>query len=150
MDQIRAEVAKWLPPSLARHPDVRATVEEGRRTTLPAKNPRLLVWCMGARQHTSATLSQPRAGLLNLLPGNAMSVTFAAAPTSSRGSLATFVRPDSVSDIVTFPGSINGLVEAHGSNWSRGILAVDYDLYSSRFDELPGKAGRPARTGSNT
>ena len=142
MDQIRAEVAKWNPEEVERVTGIPGEQLKKVAETFAKQRPATFIWCMGGTQHTVGTANVRAYCNLLLATGNVG--TFGAGANIFRGHCNVQGATDIGLDIVTLP-LYYGLVEGAWKHWAR-VWEVDYDYLQSRFDEVPAKAGRPART----
>ena len=142
MDDIRKEVAKWDPAETERVTGVLGEQLKRVAETFAKQKPSTLIWCMGATQKTVGTANVRAYCILLLATGNV-----GAAGTGAnifRGHTNVQGATDLGLDVTSLP-LYYGLVEGGWRHWSR-VWEVDYDYLQSRFDEVPAKAGRPART----
>ena len=142
MDQIRAEVAKWTPEEVERVTGIPGEQLKKVAETFAKQKPSAFVWCMGGTQHTVGTANVRAYCNLLLATGNVG--TFGGGANIFRGHCNVQGATDIGLDIVTLP-LYYGLVEGAWKHWAR-VWEVEYDYLQSRFDEVPAKAGRPART----
>src|SRR5467141_2730270 len=142
MDQIRAEVAKWTPEEVERVTGIPGEQLKKVAETFAKERPSAFVWCMGGTQHSIGTANVRAYCNLLLATGNVGS--FGNGANIFRGHCNVQGATDLGLDIVTLP-LYYGLVEGAWKHWAR-VWEVDYDYFVSRFDEVPAKAGRPART----
>src|ERR671933_645064 len=142
MDDVRKEVAKWTPEEVERVSGVPG--EQLRRVAekFAKQKPATLIWCMGATQHTVGTANVRAFCILCLATGNV------GAPGTGanifRGHTNVQGATDLGLDITTLP-LYYGLTEAAWKHWAR-VWEVDYEWLQGRFDEVPAKAGRKARS----
>jgi formate dehydrogenase major subunit len=106
------------------------------------QKPSTLVWCMGATQKSVGTANVRAYCNLLLATGNVGKN--GAGANIFRGHCNVQGATDLGLDVVTLP-LYYGLVEGGWRHWSR-VWEVEYDWLQSRFDEVPAKAGRAART----
>ena len=142
MDQIRAEVAKWTPEEVERVSGIPGEQLKKVAETFAKQRPSAFVWCMGGTQHSIGTANVRAYCNLLLATGNVGS--FGNGANIFRGHCNVQGATDIGLDIVTLP-LYYGLVEGAWKHWAR-VWEVEYDYLQSRFDEVPAKAGRPART----
>ncbi|MBA2398351.1 MAG: molybdopterin-dependent oxidoreductase, partial [Bradyrhizobium sp.] len=142
MDQIRAEVAKWTPEEVERVTGIPGEQVKKVAETFAKQRPSAFVWCMGGTQHTVGTANVRAYCTLLLATGNVG--TFGGGANIFRGHCNVQGATDIGLDIVTLP-LYYGLVEGAWKHWAR-VWEVEYDYLQARFDEVPAKAGRPART----
>ncbi len=142
MDDVRAEVAKWTPDEVERVTGIPG--EQLRRVaeTFATQKPATFIWCMGGTQHTVGTANVRAYCNLLLATGN---VGIAGGGANIfRGHCNVQGATDLGVDIVTLP-LYYGLTEGAWKHWSR-VWEVPYDYFVSRFDEVPAKDDREART----
>jgi formate dehydrogenase major subunit len=106
------------------------------------QKPSTLVWCMGATQKSVGTANVRAYCDLLLATGNVGGNGVGA--NIFRGHCNVQGATDMGLDVVTLP-LYYGLVEGAWRHWAR-VWEVEYDWLQSRFDEVPAKAGRAART----
>ena len=142
MDQIRKEVEKWTPEEVERVTGVPGEQLKRVAQTFATQKPSTLIWCMGATQKTVGTANVRAYCILLLATGNVGSAGTGA--NIFRGHCNVQGATDMGLDVTNLP-LYYGLVEGAWRHWAR-VWDVDYDWLQSRFDEVPAKAGRPART----
>src|SRR5262245_28690862 len=142
MDDVRKEVAKWTPDEVERVTGVPGAQLKRVAEMLARQKPSTLVWCMGATQKTVGTANVRAFCTILLATGNVGSNGTGA--NIFRGHCNVQGATDLGLDIVTLP-LYYGLVEGAWRHWGR-VWEVEYDWLQSRFDEVPEKGGRPART----
>jgi formate dehydrogenase major subunit len=142
MDDVRKEVAKWNPQEVERVTGVPG--EQLRRVaeTFAKQKPSTLIWCMGATQHTVGTANVRAYCTLLLATGSVGGPGMGA--NIFRGHTNVQGATDLGLDNTTLP-LYYGLIEGAWRHWAR-VWDVPYDWIQARFDEVPAKAGRPART----
>src|SRR6186713_1370605 len=142
MDDIRKEVEKYTPDEVEKITGVPPAQLERVAKMFATEKPSTLIWCMGATQHTVGTANVRAFCIALLATGNV------GAPGTGanifRGHTNVQGATDLGLDIVTLP-LYYGLVEGAWKHWAR-VWEVEYDYLQSRFDEVPAKGGRPART----
>ena len=142
MDLVRAEVAKWTPEETERVTGVPAAQLRKVAETFAKERPSTFIWCMGGTQHTVGTANVRAYCNLLLATGNVG--VFGGGANIFRGHCNVQGATDMGLDITSLP-LYYGLVEGAWKHWAR-VWDVDYDYLQARFDEVPAKAGRPART----
>ena len=142
MEQIRAEVAKWTPEEVERVTGIPGEQLKKTAETFAKQRPSTFIWCMGGTQHTVGTANVRAYCNLLLATGNVGANGTGA--NIFRGHTNVQGATDLGLDITTLP-LYYGLVEGAWRHWSR-VWGVPYDYFQSRFDEVPAKGGRPART----
>jgi formate dehydrogenase major subunit len=142
MEDVRKEVAKWTPDEVERVTGVPG--EQLRRVADKFANekPATLIWCMGATQHTVGTANVRALCILCLATGNVGKPGTGA--NIFRGHTNVQGATDLGLDVTTLP-LYYGLVEGAWRHWAR-VWEVEYGWLQARFDEVPAKSGRPART----
>ena len=142
MDDVRKEVAKWNPEEVERVSGVPG--EQLRRVAekFAKEKPATLIWCMGATQHTVGTANVRALCILCLATGNVGKPGTGA--NIFRGHTNVQGATDLGLDVTSLP-LYYGLVEGAWKHWAR-VWDVEYDWLQSRFDEVPAKGGRKART----
>ncbi len=142
MDQVRAEVAKWNPEEVERVTGIPG--EQLRRVaeTFATQKPSTFVWCMGGTQHTVGTANVRAYCNLLLATGNVGSAGTGA--NIFRGHCNVQGATDFGLDITNLP-CYYGLAEGAWKHWSR-VWEVPYDYFAGRFDAVPAKGGREARS----
>ncbi|MDB5590235.1 formate dehydrogenase subunit alpha [Enterovirga sp.] len=142
MDDVRKEVAKWTPDEVERVTGVPEAQMKRIAFQFSNEKPATLIWCMGATQHTVGTANVRAFCILCLATGNVGKPGTGA--NIFRGHTNVQGATDLGLDITTLP-LYYGLVEGAWKHWAR-VWDVDYDWLQAQFDEVPAKAGRPART----
>jgi len=142
MDQIRAECEKWTPDVVEQVTGIPG--EQLRRVaeTFARQKPATFIWCMGVTQHTVGTANVRAICNLLLATGNVGGNGVGA--NIFRGHCNVQGATDMGLDIGNLP-LYYGLVEGAWRHWAR-VWEVDYDYLQARFDEVPAKGGRAART----
>src|SRR3954471_22277675 len=142
MDEIRQEVAKWTPEEVERVSGVSG--EQLRRVAekFAKEKPATLIWCMGQTQHTVGTANVRASCIALLATGNVGGPGLGA--NIFRGHTNVQGATDLGLDVTSLP-LYYGLTEGAWKHWAR-VWEVPYDWLVERFDEIPAKAGRPART----
>ncbi len=142
MDEVRKEVAKWTPEEVERVTGVPGEQLKRVAETFAKQKPSTLVWCMGATQKTVGTANVRAYCTLLLATGNVGSQGTGA--NIFRGHCNVQGATDLGLDVTTLP-LYYGLVEGAWRHWSR-VWEVEYDWLQARFDEVPAKQGRNARS----
>ena len=142
MDEVRKEVAKWTPEEVERVSGVPGEQLKRVAETFAKQKPSTLIWCMGATQKTVGTANVRAYCTLLLATGNVGSQGTGA--NIFRGHCNVQGATDMGLDVGNLP-CYYGLVEGAWRHWAR-VWEVDYNWLQGRFDEVPAKAGRPART----
>ncbi|MCZ8099141.1 MAG: formate dehydrogenase subunit alpha [Burkholderiales bacterium] len=142
MDQLRKEVDKWTPDEVERVSGVPGEQLKRVAEKFAKEKPSTLIWCMGATQKTVGTANVRAYCTLLLATGNVGAEGTGA--NIFRGHCNVQGATDMGLDVTNLP-LYYGLVEGAWRHWSR-VWDVPYDWLQARFDEVPAKAGRPART----
>lgn len=141
MDLIRAEVEKWGPEETERVTGIPGEQLKRVAETFAKQRPSTFIWCMGGTQHTVGTANVRAYCNLLLATGNVG--VFGGGANIFRGHCNVQGATDMGLDITSLP-LYYGLVEGAWKHWAR-VWEVEYDWLQARFDEVPEKAGRPAR-----
>ncbi|GEP05787.1 formate dehydrogenase subunit alpha [Methylobacterium oxalidis] len=142
MDDVRKEVAKWTPDEVERVTGVPGEQLKRVAEIFAKEKPSTLIWCMGATQHTVGTANVRAFCILCLATGNVGKPGTGA--NIFRGHTNVQGATDLGLDVTTLP-LYYGLVEGAWKHWAR-VWDVEYEWLQSRFDEIPAKGGRKART----
>ncbi|MFN3687189.1 formate dehydrogenase subunit alpha [Salinarimonas sp.] len=142
MDEVRAEVAKWTPEEVERVTGVPGAQLRRVAELFATQKPSTLIWCMGATQKTVGTANVRAYCTLLLATGNVGADGTGA--NIFRGHCNVQGATDLGLDVTTLP-LYYGLAEGGWRHWAR-VWGVSYDYLQSRFDEVPAKGGREART----
>ncbi len=142
MDEIRKEVAKYPPDEVERISG--ATGDQLKRVAemFAKAKPATLIWAMGQTQHTVGTANVRASCILLLATGNVGG--FGSGANIFRGHTNVQGATDLGLDVGNLP-LYYGLVEGGWRHWAR-VWEVPYDYFVGRFDEVPAKGGRAART----
>jgi formate dehydrogenase major subunit len=142
MDEVRKEVAKWAPAEVERVTGVPEAQLKRVAETFAKSKPSTFVWCMGGTQHTVGTANVRAYCNLLLATGNVGAIGTGA--NIFRGHCNVQGATDFGLDIANLP-CYYGLAAGAWKHWGR-VWGVPYDYFVSRFDAVPAKAGRDART----
>jgi formate dehydrogenase major subunit len=142
MDEVRAEVAKWPPDEVERVTGVPGEQLARVAEKFANEGPSTFIWCMGGTQHTVGTANVRAYCNLLLATGNVGGEGMGA--NIFRGHCNVQGATDFGLDVTNLPGYY-GLAEGAWRHWAR-VWEVPYDYFVSRFDEVPAKGGREART----
>ncbi|KQT90304.1 formate dehydrogenase subunit alpha [Methylobacterium sp. Leaf466] len=142
MEDVRKEVAKWTPDEVERVSGVPGEQLKRVAKMFATEKPSTLIWCMGATQHTVGTANVRALCILCLATGNIGKPGTGA--NIFRGHTNVQGATDLGLDVTTLP-LYYGLVEGAWKHWAR-VWDVEYDWLQSRFDEVPAKGGRKAKT----
>src|SRR5215217_1455916 len=141
MDDVRKEVAKWTPDEVERVTGVPGEQLKRVAEKFAKQKPSTLIWAMGQTQHTVGTANVRASCTLLLATGNVGA--FGTGANIFRGHTNVQGATDLGLDITTLP-LYYGLTEAAWKHWAR-VWEVEYEWLQGQFDEIPAKAGRPAR-----
>ena len=142
MEDVRKEVAKWNPEEVERVTGVPGPQLRRVAELFATQKPATIIWCMGATQHTVGTANVRAFCIACLATGNVGSPGTGA--NIFRGHTNVQGATDLGLDNTTLP-LYYGLIEGAWKHWGR-VWDVPYEWLQARFDEVPAKAGRPART----
>lgn len=142
MEDVRKEVAKWTPDEVERVSGVPGEQLKRVAKLFATEKPSTLIWCMGATQHTVGTANVRAFCILCLATGNVGKPGTGA--NIFRGHTNVQGATDLGLDVTTLP-LYYGLVEGGWKHWAR-VWDVPYEWLQSRFDEVPAKDGRKARS----
>jgi formate dehydrogenase major subunit len=142
MDDVRKEVEKYDPKTVEDITGVPEAQLKRAAQTFATVKPATFIWCMGVTQHSVGTANVRAICNLLLATGNVGGMGNGA--NIFRGHCNVQGATDFGLDISNLP-CYYGLVEGAWRHWAR-VWNVDYDYFVSRFDEVPAKGGRPART----
>ena len=142
MEDVRKEVAKWNPEEVERVTGVPGAQLRRVAELFATQKPATIIWCMGATQHTVGTANVRAFCIACLATGNVGSPGTGA--NIFRGHTNVQGATDLGLDNTTLP-LYYGLIEGAWRHWGR-VWDVPYDWLQARFDEVPAKAGRAART----
>jgi formate dehydrogenase major subunit len=142
MDQIREEVRKYPPDVVENITGVPEAQLRRVAETFATQRPSTFIWCMGGTQHSVGTANVRAYCDLLLATGNVGANGTGA--NIFRGHCNVQGATDLGLDIANLP-LYYGLSEGAWKHWSR-VWEVPYDYFVGRFDEVPAKGGREART----
>ncbi|WNJ89408.1 formate dehydrogenase subunit alpha [Bosea sp. 685] len=142
MDDVRKEVEKYDPKTVEDITGVPEAQLKRAAETFAKVKPATFIWCMGVTQHSVGTANVRAICNLLLATGNVGGIGNGA--NIFRGHCNVQGATDFGLDISNLP-CYYGLVEGAWRHWAR-VWGVDYDYFVTRFDEVPAKGGRPART----
>ncbi|MBK1657254.1 formate dehydrogenase subunit alpha [Paracraurococcus ruber] len=139
MEEIRAEVAKWVPDEVERVTGVPGAQLRRVAQMFATQKPATLIWCMGATQKTVGTANVRAYSILLLATGNVGSAGTGA--NIFRGHCNVQGATDMGLDVTTTSGYY-GLDENAWRHWAR-VWGVEYEWLLSRFGskalmEMPG------------
>jgi formate dehydrogenase major subunit len=142
MEAVRKEVEKYTPEEVERISGVPGEQLKRVAEMFAKQKPATLIWCMGQTQKTVGTANVRASCILLLATGNV------GAPGTGanifRGHTNVQGATDLGLDITTLP-LYYGLIEGAWKHWAR-VWDVEYEWLQSRFDEVPEKGGRKARS----
>ncbi|PTM39100.1 formate dehydrogenase subunit alpha [Bosea sp. 124] len=142
MDDVRKEVEKYDPKTVEDITGVPEAQMKRAAETFAKVKPATFIWCMGVTQHSVGTANVRAICNLLLATGNVGGMGNGA--NIFRGHCNVQGATDFGLDISNLP-CYYGLVEGAWRHWAR-VWDVPYDDFVTRFDEVPAKGGRPART----
>jgi formate dehydrogenase major subunit len=142
MDDVRKEVEKYDPKTVEDITGVPEAQMKRAAETFAKVKPATFIWCMGVTQHSVGTANVRAICCLLLATGNVGGMGNGA--NIFRGHCNVQGATDFGLDISNLP-CYYGLVEGAWRHWAR-VWDVPYDYFVTRFDEVPAKGGRPART----
>ena len=133
MDEVRAEVAKWDPDTVAEVCGASREETFAAAQTMAENRPGTIVWCMGGTQHTIGNNNTRAYCILQLALGNIG---------KSGGGANIFRGHDNVQGATdlgvlshTLPGYY-GLSQGAWKHWAK-VWEVDYEWLRARFDSRP-------------
>jgi formate dehydrogenase major subunit len=141
MDEVRKEVAKWTPREVERVTGVPGEQLARVAEKFATQKPSTFIWCMGGTQHTVGTANVRAYCNLLLATGNVGSEGMGA--NIFRGHCNVQGATDLGLDVTNLP-LYYGLAEGAWRHWAR-VWEVPTTT-QARFDEVPAKGGRAART----
>lgn len=142
MEEVLKEVNKWTPDEVERVTGIPEAQLKAAAKTFATERPSTFIWCMGGTQHTVGTANVRAYCNLLLATGNVGG--FGMGANIFRGHTNVQGATDLGLDVGNLP-LYYGLVEGAWKHWAR-VWEVEYDYLQSRFDEVPAKDGRPAKT----
>jgi len=142
MDDVRKEVAKWTPDEVERVTGVPGDQLRRIAEKFAKEKPATLIWCMGQTQHAVGTANVRASCIALLATGNVGGPGLGA--NIFRGHTNVQGATDLGLDITSLP-LYYGLTEGAWKHWAR-VWEVPHEWLVDRFDEIPAKAGRPARS----
>jgi formate dehydrogenase major subunit len=142
MAEVYKEIEKYPPNEVETITGVPGEQMKRVAEKFAKEKPATLIWCMGQTQKTVGTANVRASCIALLLTGNV------GAPGTGanifRGHTNVQGATDLGLDITSLP-LYYGLTEGAWKHWAR-VWEVEYEWLQSRFDEVPEKAGRKART----
>jgi formate dehydrogenase major subunit len=142
MGEVRKEVAKWTPDEVERVSGVPGHQLRAVAEKFAMEKPATLIWCMGQTQKSVGTANVRASCIALLATGNVGGPGLGA--NIFRGHTNVQGATDLGLDVTTLP-LYYGLTEGAWRHWAR-VWDVPYHWLQSRFDEIPSRDGRPART----
>jgi len=142
MDQIREAVRPYTPEVVENISGIPGDTLRRVAETFATQKPSTFIWCMGGTQHSVGTANVRAYCDLLLATGN---VGFPGTGANIfRGHCNVQGATDFGLDVGNLP-CYYGLGEGAWRHWAR-VWETDYDYFVSRFDDVPAKAGRDARS----
>jgi formate dehydrogenase major subunit len=142
MDQVREVVKDYTPEVVENISGIDGETLKRVAETFAKERPSTFIWCMGGTQHTVGTANVRAYNLLLLATGNVGHEGTGA--NIFRGHCNVQGATDFGLDVGNLP-CYYGLGEGAWRHWSR-VWDVPYDYFVNRFDAVPAKGGRDART----
>ena len=142
MDQVREVVKDYTPELVEDITGVDGETIKRVAEKFAKERPSTFIWCMGGTQHTVGTANVRAYNLLLLATGNVGHEGTGA--NIFRGHCNVQGATDFGLDVGNLP-CYYGLGEGAWRHWSR-VWDVPYDYFVNRFDAVPAKGGRDART----
>jgi formate dehydrogenase major subunit len=142
MGDVRKEVAKWTPDEVEQVSGVPGHQLRAVAEKFAKEKPATLIWCMGQTQKSVGTANVRASCIALLATGNVGGPGLGA--NIFRGHTNVQGATDLGLDVTTLP-LYYGLTEGAWRHWAR-VWDVPYQWLQSRFDEIPSRGGRPART----
>jgi formate dehydrogenase major subunit len=142
MDQIREAVKAYPPEVVERISGIDGETLKRVAEKFAKERPSTFIWCMGGTQHTVGTANVRMYNILLLATGN---VGYEGTGANIfRGHCNVQGATDFGLDVGNLP-CYYGLGAGAWRHWAR-VWDVPYDYFVSRFDAVPAKGGRDART----
>ncbi|WP_439575075.1 formate dehydrogenase subunit alpha [Phreatobacter sp.] len=142
MPEVLKEVEKYDPKTVEDISGISGAQMERVAKQFATEKPSTFIWCMGGTQHSVGTANVRAYCALLLLTGNVGAQGTGA--NIFRGHCNVQGATDFGVDVGNLP-LYYGLVEGAWRHWGR-VWEVPYDYFVDRFDEVPAKGGRAART----
>jgi formate dehydrogenase major subunit len=142
MNDVRQEVAKWTPDEVERVCGVPGQQLRRVAQKFATEKPSTLIWCMGQTQKSVGTANVRASCIALLATGNVGG--YGVGANIFRGHTNVQGATDLGLDVTTLP-LYYGLTEGAWKHWAR-VWDIPYEWLRSRFDEIPAKRERPART----
>ena len=142
MDEARKEIDKWDPATVERVTGVPGDQLKRVAEMFATQKPATIIWCMGATQKTVGTANVRAFCIACLATGNVGKAGTGA--NIFRGHTNVQGATDLGLDVTSLP-LYYGLTEGAWKHWSR-VWEVEYEWLQGRFDEVPAKQDRKART----
>ena len=142
MDQIREAVKAYPPEVVEQISGVNGDTLRRASEKFAKERPSTFIWCMGGTQHTVGTANVRMYNILLLATGNVGGQGNGA--NIFRGHCNVQGATDFGLDVANLP-CYYGLAPGAWKHWSR-VWDVPYDYFVGRFDAVPAKGGRDART----
>lgn len=142
MDQVREVVKAYTPEVVEKIAGVDGDTLKRAAEKFAKERPSTFIWCMGGTQHTVGTANVRAYNILLLATGNVGGQGNGA--NIFRGHCNVQGATDFGLDVANLP-CYYGLGAGAWQHWSR-VWDVPYNYFVGRFDEVPSKGGRDART----
>lgn len=142
MDQVRKVVEAYTPEVVEKICGVDGATLKRVAEKFAKERPSTFIWCMGGTQHTVGTANVRAYNILLLATGNVGSEGTGA--NIFRGHCNVQGATDFGLDVGNLP-LYYGLGAGAWKHWAR-VWNVPYSYFVSRFDAVPAKGGREART----
>jgi formate dehydrogenase major subunit len=142
MDQVREATKAYPPEVVERISGIDGETLKRAAEKFAKERPSTFIWCMGGTQHTVGTANVRMYNLLLLATGNVGGEGNGA--NIFRGHCNVQGATDFGLDVGNLP-CYYGLAPGAWKHWSR-VWDVPYDYFVGRFDAVPAKGGRDART----
>lgn len=142
MDQVREVVRAYTPEVVEKIAGVDGDTLKRAAEKFAKERPSTFIWCMGGTQHTVGTANVRAYNILLLATGNVGSEGNGA--NIFRGHCNVQGATDFGLDVGNLP-CYYGLGAGAWQHWAR-VWDVPYEYFVTRFDEVPAKGGRDART----
>ncbi|MBN2760471.1 MAG: molybdopterin-dependent oxidoreductase, partial [Rhodobacteraceae bacterium] len=142
MDQVREVVKQYTPDVVEEISGVDGETLKRVAEKFAKERPSTFIWCMGGTQHTVGTANVRAYNLLLLATGNVGGEGNGA--NIFRGHCNVQGATDFGLDVANLP-CYYGLGAGAWKHWAR-VWDVPYEYFVNRFDAVPAKGGRDART----
>jgi formate dehydrogenase major subunit len=142
MDQVREATKAYPPEVVEKISGIDGETLKRAAEKFAKERPSTFIWCMGGTQHTVGTANVRMYNLLLLATGNVGGEGNGA--NIFRGHCNVQGATDFGLDVGNLP-CYYGLAPGAWKHWAR-VWDVPYDYFVGRFDAVPAKGGRDART----